>query len=92
MEIREKLKFIILDSPYANKVNCILRHIEAANLVTWARLQDLPSQGHICGVDVYQLLATINENWEKDYASPKKTTKRKKVVEDEVINMEEDNG
>ena len=80
-EFREKLKLIILNSPYKNSVNCILRFIENANMTSWERLQDLPALGHICQTDVYQLLAIINELWDADL-TPKR--KRKPKVEEPV--------
>lgn len=88
-EFRSKLTAIILNSPYKQRVNCILRLIENANMVTLQRLQDLPSLGHFCGLDVYQLLALINENWAIIDITPKKQRKvSKKTVDDVAQDVE----
>ena len=86
-EIRTKIKAIVLNSEYKPRVNCILSTLKPMNINSWADLQNLPRVGHFCSIDVYQFVALINENWDKDFT---KATARKK--EPVAVNVEENNG
>ena len=87
-ELREKIKLIIKNSVYKDKINCILQKLERININSWDDLQNLPRLGHFCGVDIYQLLAILNENWDKELMFT--ASKRSKKSQIDVANEKND--
>lgn len=55
--MRETIK----QTRYANKVDCLLRMFEQAGIYDQVSLQNAPATlGHVCGVDIYQLVEELN--------------------------------
>lgn len=75
-----KLKYVLLASKFASKTDCIYRAFEHAGLLELTGIANAPViVGHICGEDIYQVVAEINRLW-----ATVEVPKRKRKTEGET--------
>lgn len=57
---------MLLETKFAQKAACLALTLEQAGIDTYKALQDAPRKvGHICGEDIYQVVAALNRVFNK---------------------------
>ena len=52
---------LLSDTQFSKTADCIAETLERAKITDWKSLQNAPRKlGHICGEDIYQIVATLN--------------------------------
>lgn len=79
----------ILETSFRDKADCISQTFEKANIVDLVSLQNAPRKlGHICGEDIYQIVAELNEVFERGLSKPSRKKKPVEIIEENASEEE----